>query len=121
MQELMADPSEPQRPSRADARITDYLPYDEREALRHLCRLLLDTVSAVKGAQGSLDDSAALLRKATEAHATAAVAVQRTAELVGRLVAVTTWLDARRELMRAGVAQRGINEGSPPQHKIQPS
>jgi hypothetical protein len=39
----MADP--PQR--------LDYLPYDEREALRYLCRALLDAVSAVKGAQGT--------------------------------------------------------------------
>jgi hypothetical protein len=28
-------------------------PYDEREALRYLCRALLDAVSAVKGAQGT--------------------------------------------------------------------
>ena len=85
----MADP--PQR--------LDYLPYDEREALRYLCRALLDAVSAVKGAQGTLDESAALFRKAAEAHVEASAAVQRAAELLHRLVSVATWLDARHELM----------------------
>jgi hypothetical protein len=87
----MADP--PQR--------LDYLPYDEREALRYLCRALLDAVSAVKGAQSTLDESALLLRKAAESHAEASAAVQRAAELLHRLVSVTTWLDARHELVRA--------------------
>jgi hypothetical protein len=95
--------------------MSDYLPYDEREALRYLCRLLLDTVSAVKGAQSSLDNSAELLRKAAEAQMAAATAVQRAADLVHRLVAVTTWLDARHELMRAGVEQRHVGEASRPQ------
>jgi hypothetical protein len=90
MPAAMADP--PER--------LDYLPYDEREALRYLCRALLDAVSAVKGAQGTLDESAMLLRKAVESHAEAAAAVQRAAELMQRLVAVTTWLDARHELLR---------------------
>jgi hypothetical protein len=80
---------------------SDYLPYDERETLRYLCGLLLDTVSAVKGAQSALDDSAELLRKAAEAQVAATEAVQRSAELLRRLVAVTTWLEARRELMPA--------------------
>jgi hypothetical protein len=39
------------------------------------CAALLDAVSAVKGAQGTLDESAALLRKAAESHADAAAAV----------------------------------------------
>jgi hypothetical protein len=78
---------------------SDYLPYDEHATLRYLCGLLLDTVSAVKGAQGALDDSAERLRKAVESQAAATEAVQRSAELLRRLVAVTTWLEARRELM----------------------
>jgi hypothetical protein len=75
----------------------DFLPDDEREALRYLCRALLDAVSAVKGAQGTLDENAALLRKAAESHAEASTAVQRAAELLHRLVSVATWLDARHE------------------------
>jgi|SRR6516162_9403070 hypothetical protein len=89
----------------------DYLPYDEREALRYLCRALLDAVSAVKGAQGTLDENAVLLRKAVESHAEAAAAVHRAAELVQRLVAVTTWLDARHELMRSLRPDAGADVG----------
>ena len=78
---------------------SDYLPYDEHATLRYLCGLLQDTVSAVKGSQSALDDSAALLRQASESQAAATEAVQRSAELLRRLVAVTTWLEARGELM----------------------
>jgi hypothetical protein len=91
---------------------SDYLPYDERATLRYLCSLLLDTVSAVKGAQGALDDSAALLREALQSQEAATEAVQRSAELLRRLVAVTTWLEARRQLMPAPRPER--SEGRDP-------